>query len=299
MFHPILRRPQPLDVGKHRRSRRRTALLAVGAVALVAGACSSAAANNTPAGTSESSSGNQPSARPTPPAASGSIASISGTSMEVQNQQTGQETVEWTSSTTFSHTVSASLSTVAVGDCVSAIGTPSGSSVAANQVTISQPDSSGTCQAGGGGLGFGGGSASGGPPSGFTPPNGGTFPGGGSQPSGGNFANFGSASGKVTAVSGSGFTVEGVLRSAANRSSSPKTTSITVSTSSSTNYSQTASTDSSSLAVGLCVTAQGSADQQGNITATSISIRNPDSSGSCGFGFRPGGASGASGSSNA
>jgi len=75
-----------------------------------------------------------------------------------------------------------------------------------------------------------------------------------------------------------------------------------VTTSSSTNYSQTASTDSSSLVVGLCVTAQGSADQQGTITATSISIRNPDSSGSCSFGFRPGNgssASGASGTANA
>ncbi len=42
------------------------------------------------------------------PGASGSVAAITGSSMEVQNQQTGQVTVSWTSSTTFSKTVTLS-----------------------------------------------------------------------------------------------------------------------------------------------------------------------------------------------
>ena len=50
-----------------------------------------------------------------PPGCSGSIAAISGTSLEVQNAATGQTTVTYTPTTTFDQTVPATASSVTVG----------------------------------------------------------------------------------------------------------------------------------------------------------------------------------------
>src|SRR5580658_9985067 len=83
--------------------------------------------------------------------ASGSVASISGTTMEVQSASEGQTTVSWTPSTTFSETATQTLSAVAVGDCLTVTGTPSKKSkttVAARSITISKATSSGTCASG-------------------------------------------------------------------------------------------------------------------------------------------------------
>jgi hypothetical protein len=108
----------------------------------------------------------------------------------------------------------------------------------------------------------------------------------------------------VTQATANGFTVEGVLRklgrpstSSTTTTTAPASTSIDVTTSSTTTYSQTSHTDSSSLAVGKCVTARGSADQTGAITATSISIRTPGANG-CAFGRFGGGFRGAGGTAN-
>ena len=86
----------------------------------------------------------------------GSAITAASSSMEVQNQQSGQVTVSWTSTTTFGQTVTVAASAVTVGDCVTVTGTPSGSTITAKAVTISQPAASGTCASsafGGGGRG--------------------------------------------------------------------------------------------------------------------------------------------------
>ncbi len=104
-----------------------TALVAAGAVASSAGA---AAPANAPIG------------------ATGSIAALSGSSMEVQNQNSGQTTVNWTTTTAFSKTLTESVGAIAAGDCVTATGTASKSSkttIAARNITVSMPNSSGTC----------------------------------------------------------------------------------------------------------------------------------------------------------
>ena len=59
--------------------------------------------------------------------------------MEVQNASSGQTTVNWTSTTTFSKTVTEAVSALAAGDCVSVTGTPSKKSkttIAARSITV-------------------------------------------------------------------------------------------------------------------------------------------------------------------
>jgi hypothetical protein len=254
-------------------------------------------------------------AAPTPPSpggsASGSVASITGTSMEVQSASAGQTTVNTTSSTTFSQTLAETQSAVAVGQCLTVTGTPAKSSkttITARSVSISQPSSSGTCTSGaGGGFGRGGFPGRG-------AQSGGGFPGGGSRPPGG-FAGrggangrgssaggtFAFANGKVTAVTGSSVTMSGTLRSGfgqaaksknTKKPSTPKTQKLTVTVSKSTTLSETQSTSFSALAVGDCVNAFGPAGSTGAVTAATVSIRSTGGQ-TCSTGFRPGGFGGA------
>jgi hypothetical protein len=248
----------------------------------------------------------------------GSVAALSGTSMEVQNPSSGQTTVSWSPTTTFSRDVTESVSAVAVGDCVTATGSASKKSkttIAARSITLTTPDSSGACNGPGGGR-FRVGSGSGGPPAGgfrFRTgagggpgnfPEGGprAFPGGGAG--GKNFrnplANLDIASGKVTAVSGSTLTVSGFSISPGNFSgrsnsttkqpSKPKTETVKVTTSSSTTVNTTQSATSADLAVGDCVSAFGPAATNGSVTATTVRITSTGG-GDC-FGGFPGGGGG-------
>ncbi|HXB38356.1 MAG TPA: DUF5666 domain-containing protein [Acidimicrobiales bacterium] len=265
-----------------------TALLAAGTVASTAGAATS---TNAPTG------------------AFGSVAALGATSMEVQNPSSGQTTVNWTSSTQFSKTVTEAVSAITVGDCVTATGTASKKSkttVAARDLSVSMPNSSGACvgtstngargsnigiRPGGtaGGFQFRSGSA-GGPPGG-----GGGFPKGASP---GNFrrqlANLSIASGKVTAVSASTLTISGISvspgsfpktsQSKSKKPPTPKVQTLKVTTSSSTPVSATQSAASTDLAVGDCVNAFGPAATNGSVTASTVRITLPVG-GSCTGGF--------------
>ncbi len=106
------------------------ALLAAGTVAATAGTAGAASSPTAPSG------------------AIGSVAALSGTSMEVQNASTGQTTVNWTTTTTFSKAATESVGAITVGDCVTATGSASKKSkttIAARSITLSTPSSSGTC----------------------------------------------------------------------------------------------------------------------------------------------------------
>ena len=274
---------------------------AVLTVALALGVTTAADAASTSSGSSANRSF---------PGASGSVAAITGTSMEVQNQLSGQVTVSWTTSTTFSQMVEVSASSVAVGDCVMVTGSTSKKSkaVSAKTVTVSQP-TSGKCSGGlggfaGGGPGgaSGGGSfpgRSGGPPSGGSlpgggsgrPPSGGSFPGGGSgRPRG--VPNIGFASGEVTAVNSGSLTVSGFSsaslsapkKTAKGKRPTVKISKVKVTTSSSTTYKESQGAASTALAVGDCVTAAGSNDSTGAVTASSVQITSTGGS-SCTSGF--------------
>lgn len=256
------------------------------------------------------------------PAASGLVAAVNGSTAQVQGQD-GQIAVTWSSSTKFTAEVSLAASSIKAGDCVTAIGetpTPPGSAPSSSPGTSSDAftaatvvvtqATNGSCTAGGarGGGGFGGGNFGGGArpsgaPSGFPPgqrPSG--FPTG-ARPSGGGgngFARFANtAIGKVISTSGSAIVVASVdfgrfggAPASSNISPSgttPATTNKTVTLDSSTKVSTTKTATASAVKVGVCASAQGTQDDSGAVTATSIAITQPVN-GSCQprFGFRGG-----------
>ena len=264
----------------------RLTAVALGATALVLAACGgSSSATSAPATTAPVSHAS--STPTTVPGASGSIAAITGTSLEVQNTSTGQTTVTYTPTTTFTQTVPGSLSDVVVGGCISAFSipahgtsapastTPSATApVDATTVSITQPVN-GSCRGG-----FGGGFARPAGGSGHFPgASSGTTPGGGTRPPGAARRGFGGgASGSVTAVSGSTITVQEI------NPSTKATVDRTVVVSATTTFTQVVSAQATDLAVGLCVRAIGPADSTGAVTATSIGISTPGPNG-CTAGF--------------
>lgn len=242
-------------------------VLVTGALALTLAACGGNAPTGAAAPTSTSSA--RPSGPAAPPGTFGTVAAVAAANVEVQNQQSGQVTVNFSSSTTFTNTVAATLADVTTGECV-AVTAPSGgtqaTALAAQAVVITMPTSGGTCTAGG----FGGSQRT------SRTPNPSRTP----RPSGANRApgNFGRAFGTVSAVSSTGFTVQGVARG-----STPAVTT-TVTVSSSTTYTKTTSATSAALAVGECVAAVGPSDDTGAVTAKTIAISKPGKNG-CTFGF--------------
>ena len=268
-----------------------------------------------------------------PIGATGSVAALSSSSMEVQSPISGQTTVSWTATTQFSKSVTESVSSITVGDCVTATGSASKKSkttIAARNISVTAPNSSGDCGATAGGPGvFGARVGSGGPPAGGFQFRTGGSGGGGTRPSfpkgarSGNFprqlANLDIASGKVTAVSGTTLTISGISispgnlgpRTKANNGSNdkssgktktptkPKTETLKVIASSSTPVNTTQTVASSALAVGDCVSAFGPAASNGSVTATIVRITSTGggdcTTGPGGGGFFAGGGGGAGG----
>jgi hypothetical protein len=192
------------------------------------------------------------------PAASGTIAAVSGKTMQVQNPQTGQVAVTWTSSTKFTHQIATTLAAIKTGDCVTALA-PSGTSFDATSFTAtSLVVSTGACAAGAGPG-----------PSGFPS---------GARPSGlpsGQLRGGAVASGKVTSVAGNTVVI------AAQKFGGSGTSNKTVTVTSSTKITTEAATTATSVKVGKCVTAEGKADSTGAVTATRVRITDP-MNGQCG-----------------
>jgi hypothetical protein len=86
------------------------------------------------------------------------------------------------------------------------------------------------------------------------------------------------AAGKVTAVSASGFTVD------STRPDTTTKTSVAVTTTSSTKYTTNAKATASDVEVGGCLTAQGTTDDTGAVTAKTVSLSTAVD-GECGGGF--------------
>ncbi|MEP7054984.1 MAG: DUF5666 domain-containing protein [Actinomycetota bacterium] len=287
-------------------SIRRTPLFLLAALALVgaSGCAGSKKASSTPS-TSLSlapvpSAAASPGQRGQRPGVSGVIAAIDKTTLQVQDGTSTQTAVSYTSKTLFTQSVPATLADVKVGSCVAVTSADAGSAgtstspnapVAAGRVTISTPVS-GVCTGGfgggpGGGQGFPGGFArrSGAPGAGGT---GGPAQGGGVRPSGtpGGGA-FRGANGLVTSVDASGFVVQNTPRaggggtSPSAGSSAAPAVSTNVTVSAATVLSKPKPATAAALKVGECVTAQGTTDSTGAVTATFIAIRAADAAG-CG-----------------
>lgn len=324
-------------VGRRGRRQPRRAMLGAAVVAggaLTLAACGGSASTSSLAVAAGARSGVSSSGAPkAPPGVSGTVAAVdtAASNMEVQNPTSGQTTVTWTASTSFTQTVDTDLASVAAGDCVVATGTPpagAGSApttVTATSVAISAPPASGSCtrapaagaSSGSSGAGrfgrFGGFAGAGG------------FGAGGAAFRRGSSGSTGTSSstprtvatafGEVTGVSGSTITIAGHAlaititpgkrpargtfrrRTSSSAASAPPATTVTIVTTSSTTFRQTASASASALAVGQCVTARGPSSSNGAITATAIAITPPGPSGCfAGFGDRGSAAAGPSSS---
>ena len=175
-----------------RTSHRRWArFLGAGGTTVVAVAAVMAAAGTADAATTSN-----------PIFATGSVAALSASSMEVQNANSGQTTVSWTPTTQFSKNVTETVSSLAPGDCVTATGTASKKSKTTIAARIDQRDLGDVDRLvqrlGGGPVRFGSGRArraapfGGGGSGGFRVRGGGGFPGGGSNGSRPSFPGGGS-----------------------------------------------------------------------------------------------------------
>ena len=252
--------------------RFRKLLLAAGvgltAVALAACGGGSSSGGTTPQ--SSAPAGGGAAGGPNAPAASGLIAAVSGSTMQVQSQQSGQVAVSWSTATSFTDTVSTTVSAVKAGDCVFAAG-PAGTSPSATTFTAATisvtPPVNGAC----GFAGRGGGAR----------PSGSGLPGGG-RPSGapGGGAGTAVANGSVTSVSGSTIVV-------AARAGGSTPTSRTVTVGTSTRLTTVASATASAAKVGQCATVQGTADSTGTVAAKTVRITAPVN-GQCGGRFGAG-----------
>ncbi|MEN3358397.1 MAG: hypothetical protein V7637_2379 [Mycobacteriales bacterium] len=299
-FRPSGRPGRP---GRNRRpGRPRTNWLApavlVPLAAVLLAACgggSGGSGNPAPAGAQQTNAGQGTGAGRnggTPPGVSGLIAEASKGTLEVQDTNS-QTTVTYTAGTKFSQTVTAKL---AVGDCVTVIGTPvsgSTSAITATSVVVTTAANS-DCTAP---------NRPGGPRASGTPfprpdrsamPSG--APGSGGPGGGAGRQNFATAFGKVTAVSGSTVTITGTLRTGGGRfggtpTPSPSATPtrpaagpLTVTLGSSATVQKTVAATSAAAVTGKCASAFGKTDSSGTVAATTITISTPGPNG-CSRGF--------------
>ena len=100
----------------HRHRRPRPAACGVGVLLVGAPACGSARTTDPASGSPTIGTRSPPEGQF--PGASGKVAAVDGTTIQVQSPQDGQVAVTWTASTTFTQEVAASLADVKVGDCV-------------------------------------------------------------------------------------------------------------------------------------------------------------------------------------
>lgn len=253
-------------------------------VVVLAAACGGGSSTSTGA-TAAASGGAAPSAAPTArPGTTGTISAVNPSSIFVQNQQTqSQVTVNFTGTTTFSQTITANAAALKVGDCVTATAAAPGAtpsarpSAGASRIPVTAltatavviTSTTGNCTTGGG---FGANPSA--------RPSGGFRPSGGARPSGaarGGFGGFGQAAfGKVASVGSGTFVVSSTRNNA--------TSMVTVTTTSATTYREMETGTKANLKVGLCATAIGNTDDTGAVTARTIALSSPTSTG-CTAGF--------------
>jgi hypothetical protein len=219
-----------------------------GALVLALAACGSSSGGN---GAPASQPSNPARGARGGPAAVGTVAAIQGSDIQVQNPANGQVTVKFSGSTLFTQRGAATPADVTTGSCVVVTGT--GTPLVARTVEISAAEANG--------CGFGG-------PGGMRPQNGngdnGAPP---SRPSGVPVPGQARpTTGRVTAVTSTGFTVQEDNRQTG------ATSDVQVTADSGTTYQKSTSADASALKVGECVAAAGQTDDTGAVTARTIAI---------------------------
>jgi hypothetical protein len=264
-------------------------------VVVLAAACGGSGKANSTGAVAASPAAARPSGSPSArPGTTGKISAVNPTNIFVQNDQSqSQTTVDFSASTTFSQTITATAAALKVGDCVTASAVTAGArptarpsaqpsarpsrapvtALTATNVVITA--TTGNCARGNGG--FGGGNPSARPS--FRPsarPSGAARAGGGGAGFGFGATTFGT----VASVGDGSF----VVTSTRGTSSSTSTTKVTVTTTSATTYRETETVTKANLKVGLCATAIGTTDDTGAVNARTIALSTPTSSG-CSVGF--------------
>ena len=193
--------------------------------------------------------------------ASGELVKMNGMTLVV-NSQNGDVTVLYTSSTTFQRTSTGTFADITTGKCLVATGQKDASGTVTAATVRLTDKVNGACALGGaGGFGPGGGGPGGGVPATPRP----TPPAG--RP------NFSFVGGEVTAVAGTSVTV---------KDSTGASQTVTVPTT--VRVSKSATAAASDLALHQCLTANGTRDSSGKVTAGAISIVPPGPSGCATFG---------------
>ncbi|AXT83825.1 hypothetical protein C6I20_00515 [Aeromicrobium sp. A1-2] len=236
-------------------------------IGLAAAGCGGS--DSTSAAADDQQAAGQGAARGAGQGGSGLVNAVSGSTAQVQGR-TSQVAVSWTDSTTFTQQVSAEAADVTVGSCVvvsasESTDAASTDTIAAATVRVTEAvDGSCTVAGGTGGRAGGGQQGAQGEDSADRPTDRPT-----DRPNGaaGGRAGGGLASGEVTAVSDTGFTV-----ASRQPGSDGAATPVTVTTSSDTKYTATAAAKASDVKVGMCVTSLGETDDTGALTATSIAV---------------------------
>ena len=228
------------------------------------------------------------------PGASGSVAAVDGTSMEVQNPISGQTTVDWTGTTRFTRVATVTASALTPGACVTVVGQTTNGVFTARTVSITPAATGGSCTGPGAFANRAGGFRAGLGPSGSSPS--GSLPASGARRAfAGANAEF--AAGQVASVQGPTLVVHGSrlngFRFRSSSTSGPPTTTaasdISVTLTPTTVYSETSPATPSALAVGDCVVANGSADSTGAIAARTVRITSTGGQNCPTAGFGPGG----------
>jgi len=218
------------------------------------------------------------------PAASGEIAYISGSTLEVRNPEVGQTTVQVTSKTQVSATVAVTLKAVTVGSCITATGTKAKDGSLQAATVILTAGRAGNCAVRSGGERIFPGAASSARGLGASRAT--------SRPHFSVPANSATAFGKVTSVSRLAIGIEGTVfsfsasrqpRSRATAGAALKPKRLIVTVSPKTRYLRTGPASPASLKVGECVTVFGTTNDIGAVTATRLEV-SPATSSGCGFG---------------
>jgi len=219
------------------------------------------------------------SAAPVQGSISGPITAVKGSTFTVKTtlSPTGSSKVTVGSKATVTEQKTGTAADLKKGTCVTAMGTKAKTTVAAQRISL-RPAVKGSCT---GGFGRGGRPGSGGTRPPGSGSGSGSGSGGGSGRGGGSGftppANFGFASGQITAVKGSTLTVKGFNG----------TTTVTVS--GKTAITKTVDVGASAIAEKMCAFVFGTSSDKGKtVTAQTVSLTEPVS-GSCTSGFRRGG----------
>lgn len=251
-----------ISASSHTRLLTRFAILTVtGATVLSIAACGSSnksSPTTSPSSTASSSTTTSPAPAYGEARVRGLIASVSGNTIQVTQEENGNGTVDFTPSTKVTEVTAASLTDVTAGSCVTVRPTkeesPAGQPITASAVRVS-PAVDGKC------------------PQGKESPPGSTSPAPSGSPT--------TAPAKRSAVRGAVASVAGNTINVTSTDANGSKSQTAVTVDDKTKYTKQGAATSQAITQGKCLAARGTKDSSGTLQATTIDLR-PANDGKCG-----------------